>query len=125
MESTTDEVPRYTLFGTDIENLQKEVFSNSCTTSTYFLQHGAQKGSENRPSSYRMIFKSSVQRHQAGRSTSWLEPQSVLPVGSGDSRTTLTAKELGASAASQQVLWASSNEYRHSHMLFLPYVGAT
>ena len=48
-----------------IKNLQKEVFSNSCTTSTCFLQRGVQRGSENRPSSYRMICKSSAQRHRA------------------------------------------------------------
>jgi hypothetical protein len=110
MESTTDEVPRYTLFGTATENLQKEVFSNSCTTSKYFLQHGVQRGSKTLPSSYRMIIKSSVERHENGRSTSWLQPQSAVQVGSGDSHTTLTAKELGASDASQKVLWASSCE---------------
>jgi len=103
-------IPRYTLFGTATENLQKEVFSNSRTTSTNFLQHGVQRGSETLPSCYRNIIKSSVQRHQNGRSTSWLQPQSAVQVGSGDSSTTLTAKELGASDASQQVLWASSCE---------------
>jgi len=125
MESTTDEFPPYTLFGRAKENLQKEVFSNSCTTSKYFLRHGVQRGSETLPSSYRMNMKSSVQRHQNGRSTSWLQLQSAVQVGSLDSRTTLIAKQLGASEASQQVLWASSCEYRHSPMFFLSYVRET